>query len=892
MFRLALAFLGALLLLVAGFSIYIYCNRTEIKRLVVDEINRNMITPVSVQDIKIEAWKEFPMLAVSFYGVSASGAQSRDPEELFHAQSIALRFDLRDVLRKKYIVRDILVRGGDFNLKHYGQGSYNYKIWKTKDTLAHPVSFHLRKVLLRNTLVRYRDLPARHDFQLLARTVVARGDLYESGQEFRLKGDIGIHSMKAADFVFLSRHDGYMDVRFSNEQIEKKFKVQKGRIKIENSVFDATGYVCYDRTKPYMDFDFRGKDLRAETLLDLLPGESRRYLADYDFKGRLAFVMNIKGNYTRSPLSVAAKFDYGSAQVRHKKSNLTATDVSVRGQFTNGTKRTAQTCRLVLDTLSLRLPAGMISGRFSMADFHCPQVSYHGSLHADMAELQTFFKLLPGYRLSGHADAQIRFDHKFLSINPEHWKAADFSNALTYGHLRIKDGGMAFPDERSLHTDNFYMTFEPRITKTEPFTLCVGETQIEARLFVENLLPYLLLDKQNLYATARLRSRDMDWEKLAAWMAVSDSPQKENKKNTEEHAPKKNPLKDLYADVDLEIDRLYVPDVKIEHLKALLRYSYTDISAENLCFDALQGTFAGSSILKRQDYGWLVHLQGSVQGMDISSCFKSFNNFGQNQLTYRNIGGLFSADFNLSVKYLNTQKAFDARSLQLWTQLDISDGALQNMESLKKISRFTGEDDLQDIRFSTLHNVIEINNGCIIIPEMQVHSTSGELTFSGTHTFDNKVDYLVNIELSELLSRRRAQRLKDKKQEEFGVVVGGRSRVRLPLHISGLWPDVEIKYAFSKARQGAKERLQENRQELREALSEEYSDLRRKRQERVQEKGIERRRENGEFILDMQEVGVLEPSQGRDGVAKDTLAVKKKKKKYKTEDDFRIEFEE
>ena len=210
---------------------------------------------------------------------------------------------------------------------------------------------------------------------------------------------------------------------------------------------------------------------------------------------------------------------------------------------------------------------------------------------------------------------------------------------------------------------------------------------------------------------------------------------------------------------------------------------------------------------------------------------------------------------------------------------------MQNLESLRRISRFTGEDDLQDIRFARLQNVIEIDNATIRIPEMQVVSSSGNLSFSGTHTFSNEVDYMVVIELSDLLSRRRAQRLKN--QEEFGVVTGGNSRVRLPLHITGTLPEVDIKYAFAKARQGARERLKENRGELREALREEYSDMHRRREEKRERKAVEKRQENGEFIIELEEEGLMPKSEP----AK-TDTVSKKKKKYKTEDDFRIEFEE
>lgn len=876
-----------LLLVVIGLGIYVYYDREEIRRLFVEEVNRNLVTPVSVRDIRLEVWKEFPMLSVSFAGVSANGADVLDEEELFHAESISLRFNLRDIFQKKYIVREILVRGGDFNLKHYGEGSYNYVIWKRTDPAARPVSFHLRRVLLRNTLVRFRDLPAKHDFQLLARDVAAKGDLYTDGQDFHLRGEVDIHSMQAADFVFLSKRKGFLDIRFSNEKTGKKFNVRKGRVEIGDLAFATTGYVRYDKQSPYMDFSFRGKDLRAENLLALLPAASRAYMGDYTFKGRLSFDMGIKGDYTRAPLFVSAKFDYGKGQIRHKGSGMSVSDVLLRGAFSNGSRRSLESAALVLDTMYARLPTGSVSGRFTMRDFKTPYVRYEGSMQAELAQLQDFLKIFPDYRMQGMAQARLLFSHVFHAVEPKTWKSADFSNARVEGYLLVEDFKLDFPDRRCLQADSVHVDFAPRVAKTNLFTLKAGETELETRLFVENLLPYLLLERQNLYATVKLQARAIDWDKLSAWMFKADEAVKKKEAAGPDGFRKaRNLPKDLYADVDVKLDKLYVRGIGLGHVEAMLRYGWETMTVEDLRFDALQGHFEGAVAMDRLTDGWHVDLQGRVRDMDIGSCFKAFDDFGQDQLTYRNIGGIFSSRFHASGKYLLPAGKMDLGGLRLWASLDIVDGVLQNLESLKRISRFTGEADLQDIRFARLQNVVEIKDACIHIPQMQVRSSVADLTFSGTHGFSNEVDYLVDIELSDLLSRRRAQRLKN--EESFGVVTGGKSRIRLPLQVKGTWPDVEIRYVFSKARQGAKERLQENRHELREALDEEYSAMRERRAQRQERKALDKRRENGEFILELQDAGLAERPDSR---TKDTTATKKKRK-YKTEDDFRIEFEE
>lgn len=869
--RLLAWFFGILLAVLTILGIYLYCNRDEIKRLFVEEINRNLTTPVSVRDVRLEAWREFPLLAISFVGVSASGSDESDEEKLFDAESIALQFNLWDIFQERYIVREISIRGGDFNIKHYGNGVYNYVIWHHSDSSSRSVSFHLRRVLLRNTLVRYRDLPGKHDFQLLARDVAAKGDLYENGQEFQLKGEVDVHSMKSAEFEFLSRRKAALDVRFTNDDEREKFTVQKGLVEIENIAFATTGFVRYSDEDPYMDFAFDGKNLRTETLLDLLPADSRAYLEDYTFKGRLSFHMNIKGNYTKVPLAVAADFSYNQGQIRHRKTDLSASDVVLHGRFSNNA--------LVLDTLFARLPGGSLMGRFSILDFKKPNIRYEGAINADLAQLQDFLKILPEMEMQGRLQSRLLFSHAFAALDPEKWTAADFFSATTKGFLRLQNFHLKLADQRQITTDSLYVEFTPKVTRTKAFRLKMGESEFRLRLFAENLLPYLFLDEQKLYVTARLQSKEVDWDKLTAWMFAAD--QAESKKDTAQGFLKgKNLLKDLSADVDLSVDKLRLEEVNFEHLSGSLHYDWENTMLEDLRFDALQGSVEGGAAMNRIAGGKKLSVQGKMQNIDISACFKAFKNFGQDELTHRNIGGSCSAEFHASANYADATEKIDLNSVQLWAKLDIAEGSLQHMEGLKKVARFTGEDDLQNIRFSRLQNVIEIKESCIYIPDMQVRSTAADFLFRGTHKFNNEVDYLLDIELSDLLSRRRTQRLKAKQESEFGVVTGGKSRLRLPLHIKGVLPNPEIKYALSIAKKDFKEQLKENRNELREALNEEYSNKQKKRNE------LREGRED--FLIDFQDEEINAKNAPK-AVKTDTV---KKKSKYKTEEDFRMEFEE
>ena len=73
--------------------------------------------------------------------------------------------------------------------------------------------------------------------------------------------------------------------------------------------------------------------------------------------------------------------------------------------------------------------------------------------------------------------------------------------------------------------------------------------------------------------------------------------------------------------------------------------------------------------------------------------------------------------------------------------IKIKNGRLKDFEPAKNLSRFADVNELKDLNFSTLSNTIEIKNNTIFIPKMNITTNALSLTLSGSHKFDNYIDY-------------------------------------------------------------------------------------------------------------------------------------------------------
>src|SRR6185369_11605173 len=116
----------------------------------------------------------------------------------------------------------------------------------------------------------------------------------------------------------------------------------------------------------------------------------------------------------------------------------------------------------------------------------------------------------------------------------------------------------------------------------------------------------------------------------------------------------------------------------------------------------------------------------------------------------------------------------------------IKNGELNNFEPMQKLNRYIDDQTLNQLRFGDLKNDIHIENGKIYIPQMEIRSNASNITLSGTHSFDQHIDYRVVAPLR--------NKKKIDTDEAFGAIEetsGGQTKIFLK--IIGTTDNYEVK---------------------------------------------------------------------------------------------------
>ena len=139
------------------------------------------------------------------------------------------------------------------------------------------------------------------------------------------------------------------------------------------------------------------------------------------------------------------------------------------------------------------------------------------------------------------------------------------------------------------------------------------------------------------------------------------------------------------------------------------------------------------------------------------------------------------------------------------------------------MSSYISLDELKRIKFSTLENQIEIKDEKINIPFMEIHSSAIDIALSGTHHFNNEIDYDLKILLNEILSNKLKRKNKKKKTSEFGIVEDdGVKGLTMFMKMKGSVDDPVITPGTVKLRESLNKEFKKEKKEFKDVLKSEF----------------------------------------------------------------------
>jgi len=785
----------------------------KVKNYILQQVNNSIATKVDVGAIEFSVFKKFPYASLEFKQVKAQEVtKSERKGELFSAQSVYLQFNILDILQENYIIKKIAINDGMINVNIDKYGNDNYHFWKTSsDSTANPLVLELERLTLKRVnfyvLNEYKNL----DMDIEAVGVSLSGNFSQEEFTLNTQANLFVNQINENDEAILKNKNIVLNTILNVNQITHIYQIKKGEITLEKLKFNLNGKIINKSIGVNLDIQSKGEGLEIEELFSLFPKKQKEALAAYKTEGKITYLSTIKGELSakKSP-GFDANFSIANGIIIEKSSNQSLTNLSVVGNFNNGKNKSRKSSQLSLNELSADFGAGNISGNYVITNFSNPYIEFESKADIDIAAAKEFFKIDSLEIATGNLEINLIYDGYIKELSDI--KASELRNLNAKGSAQLSNVNLKLIDnDKHLKNINGDFKFNNNDVKIGDLKFDLNKSHFELNGKFKNLLAFLFVEGEQLSVKTNFYTNKLVLDDLLTKMTEDKSDEKYT------IALPKNVVLNFIAKVDTFQFRKF----SAHNFKGQVHLEDNVITATNVSFNAMKGKVTGNIALDdSKPNEVLITSKLKTENVDIYELFYQFENFGQTAIEAQNIKGKATTNIEFASVW-DKQLQVNKDKIYVLADLSIKKGELINYKPILALSKYIEVEELEHIKFNSLTTQIEIKNQTVHIPKTEIKSSALDLTFYGTHTFDNDMDYHFELLMSDVLWNKAKKGKKE--NSEFGYIADdGLGKTSLFLHLKGTKGNYKVSYDTKGLKKSFSADLKKEKTNLKTILNKEF----------------------------------------------------------------------
>jgi len=760
-------------------------------------MNKQLNTPVRVDQISVSAIDDFPNISLKFKNVYVEESFKNSSDPLIKADEVRFSFNLLEVYQGNYEVKKVKISGSEVFLRVTKQGVNNYEIFKAtnKNSENSKVSLDLSSVTLDNLSFNYTSHRSNVSIECFTKETQAAINIRDQKYFIKSIGEVELVELMVNEKAFANNKLLNINSELIYDDDRKFVDFKNSILKINGSDFTTYGNYSFTESQT-IDFFLEATQTNLETILAILPERISKNLEKYKSSGGLSFDLNISGEFDEKKLpKLTMNFGLLDSEISYPENNIQIQNALAEGKL--DIPDLSQPNKGVLEFYNIKgsLESKPFEGSLTMKDFANPYVALDFEGLFEGLSLANFLGLKNFNSISG----ELKVDFEMTGRINDLKKKETAANVKTSGEIEFKN--LSFEHKSfyyPLKQLNGNLLFNTNDVAISGVTGYYGSSDFLVNGFFKNIIAYALFENEPIGIEADLKSKFINLDELL-----------KSDQNSTDYNFKLSP--NLLLKFNCNVDKLSFRRFKPFNISGDLQIKNQVAYTRKLAFNSSGGkaTLSGIADASKRN---IVDIESSfeVDNVNIDSVFYVFENFNQDFLIDQNLRGKIKANVETSLR-LNSQLKLLPESLSATISTSIIGGELNDFEPMQKLSKYVEEDKLDHLTFSELRNEIFIENKTIYLPQMEVSSNVSTIKIGGTHTFDQQIDYHVVAPL----------RNKEKidPDEAFGAIeedVEGRSK--LFLKIVGTTSNHRIVYDKKRVKEKIVQDLKKEMDELKRAF--------------------------------------------------------------------------
>jgi AsmA-like C-terminal region len=728
-------------------------------------IGKNLKTKPQIGDISLSFLKDFPEASITLKDVAIKDISNAS---LLKAAEISFHFSPFSLLRSKIKIQSMLVKDGNLHLRTNKDGVAQYEIMKdnpkskSKPQSEENLDLVLQNATLENIEFLYENKQTQQSALLHLNNTSLSGDFSNNKYSLTNQADFVIKALDIEGSTYLAGEKVNYDAVIQVDAAQDLYNLQGVEATLGGNTFAIDGIVV---SKPdYTDINLKltSKEGDISMVVNLLPDEYHAYFSDFESTGTYSCGGSIKGRLGKD-LHPTVIFD---VSLRDGK----ITSDKLQSPIQNVTFKASYTAQQDgLSNFDINHFKGVFGGKplnfdLKVINLDDPTVDFkfNGTVPMEAA-----YGLFDNPMIaSGDGDINI----SALNVSG---KYADMASMNTISKVNLS-GAMQFQAATIVYNGKPVtfkegnIRFEDNLFFSDNMKMTVSESDFLLNGKAKNLLPFLFADSLNtkdalLEFYANMTTQNLDIDQLLTLFTVPETGDKADNTKTRGGATRIDS-----ARIAQTIERKNTTDKLKGIFEATIQnFNYDKVTGKNfkgkLGFDHNVLLISGNT----ETMGGKINVEGdyhldknpslkmrcNVAGLDLKTCLDQCDNFGQEVILSKNIKGVLEGKVAVSA-FWDDKGNFLSEKTTALADVTGKNGELSGVKMFEDFSTFIHIEDLKKVKFTQMQNFFELKKRTLTLPAMLIQNNACNMTVSGTHTFDNKIDYKVKVNAGQVLLNR------------------------------------------------------------------------------------------------------------------------------------------
>ena len=740
---------------------YLKINSDPLRDKLLLVVNEQLNAPVSAQSLDMNFMHKFPNISLKLDDVLVYGTLEEDT--LLFCKNLYIEFGILSILKGETIIKKISAYEGKLNLKWNTNGENNYSILKPISTNSNSY-INLEGLTIMNTEINIESRKMSSlDYHFIAKRIKLSGLLEKDAINAKARWEVYVPNWNKQS-VFIS---GSSD--FYSNSTSKNIEIKNGQLKLNEWQLQLSGNINEDDGV----WSASAKNLDMGKVIQLLPKEFIPSSRDLYLDGNLDLNIDAISNF--SGTSINAKGNWTNGYLNINDSYFIGDNINTQIIYSNGKLNSFETSLLRFEDISLESRGSKFRGGLSLENFKQPKCKAKIKFDSQWMDLMHWLEYKTWEGSKGELLGEIYWNNDFKNI--DELKKKVFWGGKWKGNLLIPEADLEIEGaNQTTQLSNFNIEFDDY-----NLNIISGVIQTQnSKAKVKGVIKNVLNDFDESYEL-QITGDEWNLEELKKWKIWEAD-------FTGNNDPEFN---SNYA-LTIATDRVSFKEFLGTEARCLVTGKGYNAKTNDFFIRQSGGTI--SSIVEWRPFkesGGQLRINGLVKNTSLKGIFQSFQNFNQNELTDKNLSGNLNANGEIRIDF---NPEFDILHENILADIEfkVKDGNLMNFKTLDALRRFTEVEKLSNIKFGEFTNRVRIANKMIIIPEMTLENSALTLKVEGTNGFDGKMNFLIQMQLRELLGNKKT--IRSKRLDDFIKEKNNQEKVWIPLRMTG-YPE-NIKFSI------------------------------------------------------------------------------------------------